>query len=130
MATPTVRVMCGSRLDSGYAPSVIAGFGSGPDHVDVHAVARQGAAAYLLALRQDMAARKAAGTQLLANKRIGATAQARMQLPSGGVDSPLLILLPPLAAAPPIPIPAFSNSGPPAHPALPSPTSPPTLTHP
>ncbi len=119
VATPTVRSQFGSRLDSVYAPSVIAGFGSGPDHVDVQAVARQGAAAYLLALRQDMAARKAAGTQLLANKRIGATAQARMQLASGEVDSRLLILLPPLAATHPIQILAFGNSGPGASPGVP-----------
>ena len=39
-----------------------------------------GAAAYRAALHQDVAARAAAGTQLLANKRIQVTARARMQL--------------------------------------------------
>jgi len=119
VATPVVRSQFGSRLDSVYAPSVIAGFGSGPDHVDVQVVARHGAAAYLAALRQDMAARKAAGTQLLANKRIGATAQARTQLAAGEVDSRLLLMLPALAATHPIQILAFGNSGPGASPGVP-----------
>ncbi len=119
VATPAVRSQFGSRLDSVYAPSVIAGFGSGPDHVDVQVVARHGAAAYLAALRQDMAARKAAGTQLLANKRIRATAQARTQLAAGEVDSRLLLMLPALAATHPIQILAFGDSGPGAGPGVP-----------
>ena len=119
VATPTVRSQFGGRLDSVYAPSVIAGFGSGPDHVDVQVVARNGAAAYLSALRQDMAARKVAGIQLLANKRIEVTAQARTQLVAGEVDSRLLIMLPALAATHPIQILAFGESGPGASPGVP-----------
>ena len=71
------------RLDSVYAPSVIAGFGSGADQVSVDVTAPHGAAAYLAALRQDVPTRKAAGAQLMANKRIEMTAQARTQLATG-----------------------------------------------
>jgi hypothetical protein len=119
VVTPAVRSQFGSRLDSMYAPSVIAGFGSGPNQVNVRVVAPDGAAAYLAALRQDMAARSAAGAQLLANKRIEMTAQARMQLTAGEVDSRLLLLLPVMAAVHPIQILAFGDPGPDAGPGVP-----------
>jgi hypothetical protein len=116
VVTPAVRSQFGSLLDTEYAPLVIAGFGSGPVQVDVQVVAPQGAAAYRTALRQDQAARKEAGTQLLANKQIGVTAQARTQLAAGAVDSRLLILLPALAAAHPVQVLGFGDSGPRAGP--------------
>jgi hypothetical protein len=119
MATPTVRNQFGDRLESVYAPSVIAGFGSGPNQVNVQVVAPNGATAYLTALRQDEAARKAAGAQLLDNKRIGAGARARTQLAAGQVDSRLLILLPALAATHPIQILAFGDAGPEAGSSIP-----------
>lgn len=119
VVTPAVRSQFGSRLDSEYAPSVIAGFGSGPAQVNVRVVAPNGAAAYLAALRQDVAARKAAGTQLLANKRIAAAAAARAQLAAGEVDTRLLIMLPALAATHPIQILAFGDPGPRAGPGVP-----------
>ena len=112
VVTPAIRSQFGSRLDSQYAPSVIAGFGSGPSQVKVQVVAPDGVATYRAELRKDQAGRKAAGTQLLANKQIGVTAQARTQLTAGTVDSRLLILLPALAAAHPIQVRAFGNSGP------------------
>jgi tetratricopeptide (TPR) repeat protein len=116
VATPAVRSQFGSRLDSEYAPSVIAGFGSGAGLVEVEVVAPDGAAAYRVALRQDQAARKAASAQLLANKQIAAAAPARTQLAAGLVDSRLLILLPALAATHPVQILAFGGSGPGAGP--------------
>ena len=119
VVTPAVRSQFGSRLDSVYAPSVIAGFGSGPDQVSVQVIAQNGPTAYLTALRQDMAARKAAGTQLLANKRILASAEARAQLRAGAVDSRLLIMLPALAAEHPIQILAFGQPAPGAGPGVP-----------
>jgi hypothetical protein len=119
VATPAIRSQFGSRLDSQYAPSVIAGFGSGPARVDVRVVAPDGAGAYLAALRQDQAARKVAGAQLLANRQIRATTQARAQLAAGSVDSRLLITLPALAATHPIQILAFGDSGPGAGPDAP-----------
>ena len=119
VATPAVRSQFGSRLGNEYAPLVIAGFGSGRNQVDVLVVAPDGAAAYLAALHHDLAARKSAGTQLLANKQIGTTARARAQLAAGSVDSRLLILLPTLAAAHPIQVLAFGDSGPGAAPDTP-----------
>jgi hypothetical protein len=119
VATAAVRSQFGSRLDREYAPSVIAGFGSGPGQVEVRVVAPDGAAAYRAALRQDRAARKVAGTQLLANKQIRATGQARTQLAAGAVDSRLLIMLPALAATHPIQILAFGDSAPGADPDAP-----------
>jgi hypothetical protein len=119
VATPAVRGQFGGRLDSVYAPLVMASFGSGPGRVDVQVIAPQGAAAYLTALRQDVATRQAAGAQLLVNKQIAVTAQARPQLEAGEVDSRLLILLPALAAVHPIQILAFGDSGPGAGPGVP-----------
>jgi tetratricopeptide (TPR) repeat protein len=119
VVTPTVRSQFGMRLDSVYAPSVIADFGSGPDQVSVQVVAKDGPAAYLTALRQDVAARKVAGAQLLANKRIRASAEALAQLAAGAVDSRLLIMLPALAAAHPVQILAFGDPGPGAGPGVP-----------
>jgi hypothetical protein len=119
VATPMVRSQFGNRLDSVYAPTVIAGFGSGSGRVNVQVVAPAGAAAYLTALRQDVAARQVAGAQLLANKHIMVTAQARMQLTAGEVDSRLLIMLPALAAVHPIQVLAFGDPGPGATPGVP-----------
>jgi hypothetical protein len=119
VATPAVRSQFGSRLDSVYAPAVIAGFGSGPNQVNVQVIAPDGAATYLAALHQDVAARAAAGAQLLANKRIEMTAQARTQLTAGQVDSRLLIILPAMAAVHPIQVLAFGDPGPGASPGVP-----------
>jgi hypothetical protein len=119
VVTPAVRSQFGSRLDSVYAPSVIAGFGSGPDQVSVQVIAQNGPTAYLDALRRDVAARKAAGAQLLANKRIRASAQARAQLEAGAVDSRLLIMLPALAVQHPIQILDFGQPAPGAGPGVP-----------
>jgi hypothetical protein len=112
VATPTVRSQFGERLDSVYAPAVIARFGSGPAQVNVQVVAPDGVTAYLAALRQDEAARQAAGVQLLANSHIAVAARARTQLAAGEVDSRLLILLPALAATHPIEVLAFGDPGP------------------
>jgi hypothetical protein len=119
VATSAVRSQFGSQLASLYAPSVIARFGSGPDQVNVQVIAPHGAAAYLAALRQDVAARMKAGAELLANKRIAVTPAARELLQSGEVDSRLLIMLPAMAAVHPIQILAFGDPGPGASPGIP-----------
>ena len=119
VVTPAVRDRFGSRLDRLYAPSVVARFGSGAAQVSVRVVAPVGAAAYLTALHQDVASRKAAGLQLLANRRIGVTARARTQLTAGEIDSRLLIMLPALAAAHPVQVLSFGDRGPGASPGVP-----------
>ena len=98
MATAAVRSQFGARLASVYAPEVIASFGSGELRIDVRAVAPDGAAGFQRALAADLAARRAAGSQLLRNSRIGTSPGARAALLAGQVDSRLLITLAALAA--------------------------------
>jgi glycosyltransferase XagB len=119
VATPSVRSEFGRRLQSRYAPAVLADFGTGPGQVTVRVTAPGGVAAYDRALREDEAARTAAGTELLANKRIAVAARARAQLAAGDVDSRLLIMLPVIAAVHPIHVLAFGDPGPGASPGTP-----------
>ena len=112
LATAAVRSQFGGRLASVYAPSVIASFGSGALRIDVRAVAPDGAAAFRTELAADMAARRAAGRQLLGNSQISASAAARAALASGQPDARLLITLAAMAAAGPVRIESFGDSGP------------------
>ncbi len=119
MATAAVRSQFGARLATVYAPEVIASFGSGELRIDVRAVAPDGAAAFGSALAADLAARRAAGSQLLSNSRIGVSPGARAALLAGQVDSRLLITLAAMAAAGPLRIESFAGSGPRAGPDAP-----------
>jgi tetratricopeptide (TPR) repeat protein len=119
VATAAVRSQFGSRLDGVYAPEVAAAFGAGNAQIQVRVVAPDGAAAYRNALRADLLARQAAGTELLRNKDIRVTAAARKQLTAGQVDSRLLITLAALAAQHALRIVAFADSGPGTSPGMP-----------
>ena len=119
MATAAVRSQFGSRLASVYAPEVIASFGTGELRIDVRAVAPDGAAAYRATLAADLAARRAAGRQLLRNHRISVTAAARSDLVTGRVDARLLITLAAVAADAPVRITGFADAGPRAGPDVP-----------
>ena len=112
LATAAVRSQFGARLASVYAPQVIASFGSATQRIDVRAVAPDGAAAFRTELAADVAARRAAGRQLLGNSRISASAAARAALASGQPDARLLIMLAAMAAAGPVLIESFGDSGP------------------
>lgn len=90
VATAAVRSQFGSRLAGVYAPAVIAAFGTGTARIEVRVEAPDGAAAYRTGLTADVAARKAAGVQMLHNGAIEASPTARRQLVSGQVDSRLL----------------------------------------
>ena len=81
-----------------YPPALIAGFGSGATRIEVRATEPGGAAAYESALRADLAARRAAGSQLLRNWHIQFTAPDTGQLRAGQVDSRLLATLAALAS--------------------------------
>ena len=116
MATPAVRSQFGARLAGVYAPEVIASFGSGELRIDVRAVAPDGTAAFQSALAADLAARRAAGSQLLRNPRIGTSPGVRAALLAGQVDSRLLITLAAMAAAGPLRIESLGGSGPGAGP--------------
>ena len=88
----------GGQLAGRYAPALIASFGSGGNLVEVRAVEPGGAPAYRAALRADLAARQAAGSQLLRNSRIRLAGPGAAQLRAGQVDTRLLATLAALAA--------------------------------
>ena len=88
----------GGQLAGRDAPALIASFGSAGNRVEVRAVEPGGAAAYRAALRADLAARQAAGSQLLRNSRIRLAGPGAAQLRAGQVDARLLATLAALAA--------------------------------
>ena len=119
VVTAAVRGLIGPRLSSAYAPAAIASFGSGSRQISVRVVAPRGAAAYISALRTDMLARIASGTQLLDNRRIIVSATARRQLAHGQADSRLLVVIAGLAARWPVSVAAFGDLAPGASPGVP-----------
>ena len=112
VATPAVRSQFEARLESVYAPAVIASFGSGAGRIDVRVTAPFGAAAYESALAADRRARVAAGRQLLRNPRVIVPSAARTALIAGEVDPRVLITLAALAANEPVRIVAFGDPSP------------------
>ena len=112
VASPSVRSEFGSQLTEEYAPGLIASFGSGAARVDVRAIASLGGAAYRAAEPADLAARKAAGAQLLHNPRFHATAQAASQMTAGQVDSRLLVTLASLVSQRSVSVASFGDTGP------------------
>ncbi len=109
VATPALRNQFGARLAAGYAPLVIASFGSGADRVDIRVVAPDGAAAFSSQLAAERARLISAGNQLLANRNIQASPAARAALAAGQVDPRLLVTLSALAAEMPIRLVAFDD---------------------
>jgi hypothetical protein len=114
-----VQSQFGRRLESVYAPAVLARFGSGAAQIAVRVVAPGGSAAYEKQLGQDVAARKDVAAQLLGNPRIQESASARAQLSAGEVDPRLLLMLPALANVHPVRVLTFGGRGPGADPAIP-----------
>ena len=95
-----------------YAPALIASFGSGGDRVEVRAIEPGGAPAYHAALRADLAARRAAGSQLLQNSHIRFTGPGAAQLQAGEVDTRLLATLATLASQYSFRVTAFGDAAP------------------
>jgi hypothetical protein len=112
VATAAVRAQFGSRLETVYAPTVIASFGHGSAQIDVRVYAPGGAAAYLAALRADQQARQNLGRVLLRNARVSATPPARAELAAGQVDTRLLATIATLTGQGKVNVVAFSDSGP------------------
>jgi len=102
----------GGKVSDDYAPALIASFGSGDSLIDVRAASAGGAAGYASALRADLAARQAAGAQLLRSGRIQASPQGAAQLQSGEVDARLLVMLAALASQQPVRVIAFGDASP------------------
>jgi hypothetical protein len=111
-ATPALRSQFGARLETVYAPAVIASFGAGAARIDIRAMAPDGAAAYTAALDADRSARVSAGRQLLRNRRIQAGAGVRAALRAGEVDARLLAMFAALAAEQPLRILALADPSP------------------
>src|ERR1019366_7979502 len=109
VATAAIRSQFGSSLTAVYAPAVIAKFGSGNAAIAIRAIAPDGARAYDTALAADIAARKAAGAQLLHNGRITVAAPAAGYLAAGQADSRLIVTLATLAALNPVDVAAFGD---------------------
>ena len=95
-----------------YAPALIASFGSGGNRVEVRAVEPGGISAYRAALRADLAARGAAGFQLLRNPRIRFTGPGAAQLRASEVDTRLLATLAALASQYAFRVTAFGDAAP------------------
>jgi len=112
VATAAIRNQFGSRLDSVYAPAVIASFGSGKPRIDVRVIAPDGAAAYRSQLRADQRERQTNGTALLITGSITTSTPAREQLTTGDVDSRIIVLLSFLAPAFRLNVAAFGDSRP------------------
>ena len=112
VASPSVRNEFGSQLTEVFAPALIATFGSGATRVDIRAIASLGGAAYRAAEPADLAARKAAGAQLLRNQRFHASAQAARQITAGQVDSRVLVSLAALVSQRPVSVTSFGDTGP------------------
>jgi hypothetical protein len=93
VATPALQSQFGPRLATVYAPLVLASFGSGAQRIDIRYLAPGGTAAFDASLVSDRSARIEAGRQLLSNKNVQASAQARGALLAGNADPRLLITL-------------------------------------
>jgi hypothetical protein len=119
VATAAVRSQFGSRLETVFAPTVIASFGSGSAQVDVRVYAPGGGQAYLSALRADLQTRQNLGRELLRNSRVSAAPAARADLAAGQVDTRLLATIATLAGQGRVSVVAFSDSGPGANPSAP-----------
>jgi hypothetical protein len=119
VATPAIQHQFGSRLASVYAPLVMASFGTGAEQVNVRAVAPDGSAAFESKLAAERVSRISAGSQLLQNKHVQASAAARAALQAGRVDPRLLVTLAALAAQLPLHLVAFYDASPGASPDVP-----------
>jgi hypothetical protein len=119
VATAAVRSQFGARLESVYAPALVASFGSGTGRIDVRALAPDGAAAYQSSAATDLRNRVSAGRQLLGNPRLTIGAGARAALRDGDVDPRLLMLLAALAVQQPVQVSSFGDPAPGAGSAVP-----------
>ena len=119
VATPAMQSQFGPRLATVYAPLVIASFGTGSEQIAVRYVVPGGSAAFEQSLASARQARIQAGQQLLTNKNVQASAQARQALLTGNVDPRLLVTLSALAHEMPLNLLVFDDSSPGASPEVP-----------
>jgi hypothetical protein len=110
--TAGAGVVVGPASAAGDGSELLASFGSGASQVEVRTAPPGGSAAYQRAAAADLAARRAAGTQLLHSQRIGVTGPAAAQLQAGQVDARLLIMLAMLASEHSWRVVAFGDASP------------------
>jgi hypothetical protein len=116
--TATLRSQFGRRLETVYAPVSLAAFGAGAARIEVRFCAPD-ARAYRAELARDVAARQAAGAEMLRNHAIYASPAARRQLAAGQVDTRLLVTLVALAHSHPVNIISFGANQAGASPGVP-----------
>jgi hypothetical protein len=119
VATPALQSQFGPRLATVYAPLVLASFGSGAQRIDIRYLPPGGTAAFEASLASAKRSRIQAGQQLLSNKHVQASAQARGALLAGDVDPRLLITLGLLAHEIPVRLVLFDDPSPGASSAVP-----------
>jgi len=119
VATPALQSQFGPRLSTVYAPLVLASFGTGSAQIAIRYVVPGGTAAFQQSLAAAQHARVQAGQQLLTNKNVQASAQARQALLAGQVDPRLLVTLGLLAHEMPLKLLVFDDSSPGASPEVP-----------
>jgi hypothetical protein len=112
VATPALRSQFGSRLATVYAPLLLASFGSGAQRIDIRYLVPGGTAAFEASLASAKRGRIEAGEQLLSNKNVQASAQARSALLAGNVDPRLLITLGLLVHEMPVKLVLFDDPSP------------------
>jgi serine/threonine protein kinase len=112
VATAAIRAQFGVRLESVYAPAVIATFGSGNARIDILWVYPGGTKKYQSDLQTDLGVRKSADAQLLTNSHLGVSPAARAQLLGGGIDPRLPQLLALMAGIHPVDVVDFVDQSP------------------
>ena len=113
VATPVLQRQFGTRLDSTYAPAVIAKFGTGGRQILIRAATSHGAGAYHSSLISDLVARKAAGATFASGPASAElSALDKQELAAGRVDSRLIVLLAGLETKHPARVAAFGDPSP------------------
>ena len=112
VATAALRNQFSNRLATVYAPQVIASFGTGQAGIEIRTIPPEGAAAFRSGLGAAERAAKSQAAQILANRQISVSPQARAMLAAGRVDERLLATLALLSQPHPVHIVAFGDANP------------------
>jgi serine/threonine protein kinase len=112
VATAAVEAQFGGRLESVYAPIVLASFGQGSARINIRWLYPGGTDKYHSVAPGDLSSRQTAGAQLLTNNQITVSPKARAQLLSGDIDPRLPQLLATMAGIHPVDIVAFVDESP------------------
>jgi serine/threonine protein kinase len=117
VATAAVEAQYGGRLESVYAPIVLASFGKGSARINIRWQYPGGTDKYQSVQGTDLGYRKTAEAQLLTNNQIEVSPIARAQLLTGDIDPRLPQLLAIMAGIHPVDIVAFVDQSPDGGPA-------------